>query len=81
MGRGVAGIQVPFYEGTGCFHRRKVIYGSCPDDIGNQAKLLTPVHGNPYYIAIPSLLLQPSSIDHTLSSSFMNKVIYHTRSS
>ncbi|KAH8489027.1 hypothetical protein H0E87_024607 [Populus deltoides] len=49
MGRGVAGIQVPFYEGTGCFHRRKVIYGSCPDDIGNQAKRLTPVHGDLSY--------------------------------
>jgi hypothetical protein len=49
---------------------------------GNQAKRLTTVHGNPYYIAIPSLLLQPSSIDHTpSSSSFMNKGIYHTRSS
>ncbi|KAF6173263.1 hypothetical protein GIB67_026958 [Kingdonia uniflora] len=28
--RGVAGIQGPFYEGTGCFHRRKVIYGESP---------------------------------------------------
>ncbi|KAI5565602.1 hypothetical protein BDE02_14G133100 [Populus trichocarpa] len=49
MGNGVAGIQGPFYGGTGCFHRRKVIYGSCPDDIGNQAKRLTPVHGGLSY--------------------------------
>ncbi|CAK7348999.1 unnamed protein product [Dovyalis caffra] len=43
---GVAGIQGPYYEGTGCFHRRNVIYGSCPDDIGDQAKNLTPLYGD-----------------------------------
>ncbi|KAA8524718.1 hypothetical protein F0562_011141 [Nyssa sinensis] len=32
LGRGVVGIQGPFYAGTGCFHRRKVIYGLSPDD-------------------------------------------------
>ncbi|XP_057954760.1 cellulose synthase-like protein B4 [Malania oleifera] len=32
MGRGIAGMQGPFYAGTGCFHRRKIIYGACPDD-------------------------------------------------
>ncbi|GMP53944.1 hypothetical protein CsSME_00019254 [Camellia sinensis var. sinensis] len=26
------GIQGPLYEGTRCFHRRKVIYGLSPDD-------------------------------------------------
>ncbi|KAL3363849.1 hypothetical protein AABB24_012873 [Solanum stoloniferum] len=30
FGRGVSGIQGPFYQGSGCFHRRKVIYGSSP---------------------------------------------------
>lgn len=35
MARGVAGIQGPFYSGTGCFHRRKVIYGLSPNDIEN----------------------------------------------
>ncbi|KAG5545591.1 hypothetical protein RHGRI_017927 [Rhododendron griersonianum] len=30
LGRGLAGIQGPFYGGTGCFHRRKVIYGLSP---------------------------------------------------
>ncbi|KAK4369398.1 hypothetical protein RND71_013190 [Anisodus tanguticus] len=32
LGRGISGIQGPFYQGTGCFHRRKVIYGLSPDD-------------------------------------------------
>ncbi|GAA0158203.1 DNA-binding transcription factor [Lithospermum erythrorhizon] len=32
LGRGISGIQGPFYQGTGCFHRRNVIYGSSPDD-------------------------------------------------
>ncbi|EEF33041.1 conserved hypothetical protein [Ricinus communis] len=43
IGRGIAGLQGYFYGGTGCFHRRKVIYGLCPDDLGTQAKALTPV--------------------------------------
>ncbi|KAK3142617.1 hypothetical protein QOZ80_4BG0348990 [Eleusine coracana subsp. coracana] len=30
VGPGVAGIQGMFYAGTGCFHRRKVIYGVQP---------------------------------------------------
>lgn len=46
IGSGIVGIQGPFYAGTGCFHRRKVIYGSCPRDVGIQAKGLTPVHGD-----------------------------------
>ncbi|XP_058088287.1 cellulose synthase-like protein H1 isoform X2 [Magnolia sinica] len=29
---GMAGIQGPLYAGTGCFHRRKVIYGGLPPD-------------------------------------------------
>ncbi|KAE8075652.1 hypothetical protein FH972_014346 [Carpinus fangiana] len=31
MMRGISGIQGPFYHGTGCFHRRKIIYGLSPD--------------------------------------------------
>ncbi|CAK9157971.1 unnamed protein product [Ilex paraguariensis] len=31
MVSGIAGIQGPFYSGTGCFHRRKVIYGLSPN--------------------------------------------------
>ncbi|XP_057953477.1 cellulose synthase-like protein B4 [Malania oleifera] len=30
--RGFAGIQGAPYSGTGCFHRRKIIYGLLPDD-------------------------------------------------
>ncbi|GMH11026.1 hypothetical protein Nepgr_012867 [Nepenthes gracilis] len=30
--RGATGIQGPLYEGTGCFHRRKVIYGLSPNE-------------------------------------------------
>uniref|UniRef100_A0A2P2JHA2 Cellulose synthase-like protein n=1 Tax=Rhizophora mucronata TaxID=61149 RepID=A0A2P2JHA2_RHIMU len=46
MGQGTAGIQGSFYGGTGCFHRRKVIYGLCPDDSGSQANRLTPINGS-----------------------------------
>ncbi|XP_059452776.1 cellulose synthase-like protein H1 [Corylus avellana] len=28
---GMSGIQGPHYDGTGCFHRRKIIYGLSPD--------------------------------------------------
>ncbi|XP_039124624.1 cellulose synthase-like protein H1 isoform X1 [Dioscorea cayenensis subsp. rotundata] len=31
LGLGIAGLQGPFYGGTGCFHRRKIIYGSPPN--------------------------------------------------
>ncbi|XP_019193755.1 PREDICTED: cellulose synthase-like protein H1 [Ipomoea nil] len=36
--RGTAGIQGPFYMGTGCFHRRKVIYGMWPHVVDNNEK-------------------------------------------
>ncbi|GMN33198.1 hypothetical protein TIFTF001_044765 [Ficus carica] len=32
MGRGMGGIQGPMYIGTGCFHRRKLIYGFSLDN-------------------------------------------------
>ncbi|XP_047307339.1 cellulose synthase-like protein H1 [Impatiens glandulifera] len=32
VGHGIVGIQGPFYQGTGCFHRRKVIYGASPQN-------------------------------------------------
>ncbi|KAG7983395.1 hypothetical protein I3843_04G104400 [Carya illinoinensis] len=35
LGRGAAGIQGPMYTGTGCFHRRKIIYGLSVDDLGS----------------------------------------------
>ncbi|KAL6330177.1 hypothetical protein AAG906_040098 [Vitis piasezkii] len=31
LASGIAGLQGPHYSGTGCFHRRKVIYGLWPD--------------------------------------------------
>uniref|UniRef100_A0A0E0M6N7 Cellulose synthase-like protein H1 n=1 Tax=Oryza punctata TaxID=4537 RepID=A0A0E0M6N7_ORYPU len=33
VGRGVSGLQGMFYCGTGCFHRRKVIYGMRPHSV------------------------------------------------
>ncbi|KAI8551968.1 hypothetical protein RHMOL_Rhmol06G0228800 [Rhododendron molle] len=39
LGHGLAGIQGPFYGGTGCFHRRKVIYGLSPFDEEISGKL------------------------------------------
>ncbi|CAL0303965.1 unnamed protein product [Lupinus luteus] len=33
IGAGIAGLQGPFYSGTNCFHRRKVIYGLSPHNI------------------------------------------------
>ena len=33
LAAGLAGLQGPFYAGTNCFHRRKVIYGLSPDDL------------------------------------------------
>ncbi|KAJ1400048.1 Cellulose synthase [Sesbania bispinosa] len=32
MGGGFAGLQGMVYVGTNCFHRRKVLYGLCPDN-------------------------------------------------
>lgn len=42
--RGIAGIQGPLYAGTGCFHRRKIIYGQPPNNKGTQGK----EYFNPY---------------------------------
>lgn len=39
LGGGFGGLQGMLYAGTNCFHRRKVIYGLCPDhDIQNRKK-------------------------------------------
>ncbi|KAJ7981275.1 Cellulose synthase [Quillaja saponaria] len=35
VGTGLGGLQGPFYGGTNCFHRRKVIYGLSPHDLEN----------------------------------------------
>ncbi|KAL6650610.1 hypothetical protein ACP70R_009535 [Stipagrostis hirtigluma subsp. patula] len=45
LGSGIAGLQGMFYGGTGCFHRRKVIYGVTPDyttDIEPQTRKGSP---------------------------------------
>lgn len=34
----MVGIQGPLYQGTGCFHRRKVIYGPWLDEVEVQGK-------------------------------------------
>lgn len=39
LARGIVGIQGPFYGGTGCFHKRKVIYGLSPHDEESNGKL------------------------------------------
>ncbi|KAG7547490.1 Nucleotide-diphospho-sugar transferase [Arabidopsis suecica] len=39
LGRGVAGIQGPFYIGSGCFHTRRVMYGLSSDDIEDNGNL------------------------------------------
>lgn len=36
------GLQGPFYLGTGCFHRRKVVYGAAPPLEGGGARILSP---------------------------------------
>ncbi|KAJ0052396.1 hypothetical protein Pint_01997 [Pistacia integerrima] len=38
VGKGIVGIQGAFYQGTGCFHRRKVIYGLRPDEVEVQGR-------------------------------------------
>ncbi|KAK4845721.1 hypothetical protein QYF36_008311 [Acer negundo] len=37
VGKGIVGIQGPYYGGSGCFHRRKVIYGLWPDDTKDES--------------------------------------------
>ncbi|OMO92762.1 Cellulose synthase [Corchorus capsularis] len=44
IGRGITGTQGYFYAGTGCFHRRKVIYGLWPDDV-DEAPKHTSING------------------------------------
>ncbi|PKA61511.1 Cellulose synthase-like protein H1 [Apostasia shenzhenica] len=49
FGGGLSGIQGPIYGGTGCIHRRKVIYGSAPhkqDSDGMSYKDLRRIFGN-----------------------------------
>jgi len=49
VGGGFGGLQGMLYAGTNCFHRRKVIYGLCPDhDIQNRKKSDDVANGNLY---------------------------------
>lgn len=52
IGGGFAGLQGILYAGTNCFHRRKVIYGLCPDhdDIHNGKKDHGVPNGNFIFI-------------------------------
>ncbi|KAK2649250.1 hypothetical protein Ddye_016739 [Dipteronia dyeriana] len=44
--KGTVGIQGPLFQGSGCFHRRKVIYGLWPNDIENEcARYFNSVNG------------------------------------
>ncbi|XP_068658841.1 cellulose synthase-like protein H1 isoform X1 [Aristolochia californica] len=43
---GFAGIQGPFYGGTGCFHRRKIIYGQHPQNPEKNTTKLDYVNGS-----------------------------------
>ncbi|KAL7000067.1 hypothetical protein U1Q18_001217 [Sarracenia purpurea var. burkii] len=65
IGGGAAGIQGPFYGGTGCFHRRKVIYGLWPDDKEINGKLSKEVLQKTY----GSSMEFTKSAAHVLSSS------------
>ncbi|KAK9284121.1 hypothetical protein L1049_023288 [Liquidambar formosana] len=45
MSRGMAGIQAAMYQGTNCFHRRKVIYGLSPDESEAKMRNLSSING------------------------------------
>ncbi|CAL5027486.1 unnamed protein product [Urochloa decumbens] len=47
LGFGIAGLQGMFYGGTGCFHRRKVIYGVPPESTADVQT--TRMRGSPSY--------------------------------
>ncbi|CAO2042266.1 unnamed protein product [Urochloa humidicola] len=49
IGIGIAGLQGMFYAGTGCFHRRKVIYGAPPESIADVQLQATRMRGSPSY--------------------------------
>ncbi|CAO2035026.1 unnamed protein product [Urochloa humidicola] len=49
IGIGIAGLQGMFYAGTGCFHRRKVIYGAPPESIADVQLQPTRMRGSPSY--------------------------------
>ncbi|XP_042519699.1 cellulose synthase-like protein H1 isoform X1 [Macadamia integrifolia] len=50
--RGLAGIQGPLCGGSGCFHRRKVIYGLSPDEAETKARYMSLINGKSPYEAL-----------------------------
>uniref|UniRef100_A0A7N0RIY2 Cellulose synthase-like protein H1 n=1 Tax=Kalanchoe fedtschenkoi TaxID=63787 RepID=A0A7N0RIY2_KALFE len=56
MGLGMVGIQGPAYSGTGCFHRRKIIYG-LPNDQDLPVQLQNGILVNPDQVYGKSLEL------------------------
>ncbi|XP_057514936.1 cellulose synthase-like protein H1 [Actinidia eriantha] len=75
IGRGIVGIQGPLYGGTGCFHRRKVIYGLSPDEeikekLSNQALQKTFGGSMPFTKSAAQILssMKPGSPRDLLSS-------------
>nr|DAD23429.1 TPA_asm: hypothetical protein HUJ06_024892 [Nelumbo nucifera] len=54
---GIVGIQGPFYGGTGCFHRRKVIYGLSPDEATIQGAMETTFGNSVHFMkSVPQIL-------------------------
>ncbi|KAH9718110.1 cellulose synthase-like protein B4 [Citrus sinensis] len=43
--KGMAGIQGPFYAGSGTFHRRNVVYGLWPGEVDHQGKYVNEFNG------------------------------------
>lgn len=71
MGGGRVGIQGPTYAGTGCFHRRKIIYGSSPNHAEIEGEYLTSFGCSMGFIKSVAQTLSGVKIDHrnNLSSS------------
>ncbi|KAM5580594.1 cellulose synthase-like protein H1 [Rosa sericea] len=67
---GIAGIQGPLYAGTGCFHRRKVIYGlSLQDSTGHiqgnlDVEALKDRFGNSMELVSSATKILAEKIDH-----------------
>ncbi|KAI5390166.1 hypothetical protein KIW84_075475 [Lathyrus oleraceus] len=60
---GLAGLQGPFYGGTNCFHRRKVMYGLSSDDVENGSNKLSEEELKQKFGASNELI---KSVVHTL---------------
>ncbi|XP_008342033.2 cellulose synthase-like protein H1 isoform X3 [Malus domestica] len=82
---GLAGIQGPIYAGTGCFHRRKVIYGlSLTDNEGNltSERLNKECFGNsPELIRSATQILLEENIDQLDDLSCAVEIAYQVAGS